>query len=83
MAAVGSHPLILRERDGDAGGLSAGVAFPVVADFDALDEFRRHGCHHLVAAVRAACVCGHGADRAKIRRVAMRLHGLDLFFRGA
>ena len=79
---LGSQVLISRERDGDAGGFSAGVTFPVVADFDALDEFRRRGRDHPVAAVWAAHLRGERANGGNIRRVAMRLHDLDLFFQG-
>src|SRR5665647_1097950 len=64
------------ERDRGAGGPPAGVAFPVMADFAALDEFGQIGGNHHVAAVRAVRRLGEGADAREPGRVDMKLHGL-------
>ena len=64
------------ERDRGCGMQSAGVAFPMMADFAAVDEFRHDRGDHQVAAMRA--VRGR-SERTKIRepgRVEMKLHGL-------
>ncbi len=75
MQATSWQPLLIfSERDRDAGDSSTRIAFPVVADFDALDELRRHGRDHPVAAAWAARRFTEDANGGKIRWVAMRLH---------
>ena len=69
-----------RERDGGGGAFPAAVAFPVVADFAAFDEFGQHGSDHRVAAVRAAHRRGEGADTGELWPVAMELHGRGLLW---
>ena len=60
----------------------AGIALPIMANFDALDVFRRHGRDHPVVAVWAAHVYGEGANGANNRWVAKRLHNFDLLVFG-
>ena len=67
-----------RERDRGGGGLAAGVAFPMVADFAAFDEFRHQRSHHPIAAMRAARRRGKGAQLSESGRIGMELHGLGL-----
>ena len=65
-----------RERDRGAGGLAASIAFPVMADFAALDELGHIGGNHHVAAVRAMRGCRKSANTREPGRVEMKLHGL-------
>src|SRR5690606_15970023 len=60
--------------DGGQGGFAAGIAFPQMADFAALDEFGDDRSDQLVAASRTAHRAGKGADGGKLRRLVLHLH---------
>ena len=66
-----------RERDRGAGGLPAGVTFPVMANFAVFNEFLDDRRHQTVAAVRAFC---RGGEAASARELCldMKLHDFGL-----
>jgi len=70
----GPLALIGCQRDRGAGGLAADVAFPVVANLAALDEFRCDRSDQQVVAMRAAFWCGEGASAEELRPMFMKLH---------
>src|SRR5690348_1468083 len=59
------------ERDQGRGCLPTPIAFPMVANFAAFDEFRHEGCHHAIAAVGATRGRGKGADTGQLCCIAM------------
>jgi hypothetical protein len=62
------------ERDGRACGFSAGLAFPMMADFSGNDEFRMHRGDHPVAAIAAARRRRKSANRRNRRPIALKPH---------
>src|SRR4029078_3366578 len=62
------------ERDRSAGELAADLAFPVVSNLAAFDEFRGHRCDHHVPTMRALRRSRKTADSGELRPKVMKLH---------
>src|SRR5215813_7943798 len=63
-----------RERDARAGRLAAGITFPMMTDFAALNEFGGDRGDHRVAAMRTTRGIGESSDSGELRPIFMKLH---------